>query len=444
MPIKPHKGEDKAKWMARCVPEMTGTGPDKRPNEQAVAICLAIWAEHHKESAMGKPDRAAQVQAMLSRAKAVVDSGVLQRGYAQPLRKDVDRWHDVGEPEPDQSYEEFMDSCVDEVSGLSNLGDDDDPEEICQAVWDASPNAENMPSDEDSGEAAAKPALLRGYAQMPQWLIRARVNKEVDVPDPEEGQQYDDFMDTCMATLEGEDIEGEAEDLCQAAWDASDNSSDPALAEDPTLYEDAAKPELLRGYAKPRGEDDEITMEDVDPPEPGETYDEYYDRCVESDEHENACQDAWNNSPNADDPNLAAAKPAVTKEQGESTWEIGDYVQPMDDPDAAGEITDIEWRPDDDAYYCQVNGEWYHEDELEAAEVDDEGEAASVKPALLRGYAKPVLRSQPPPDPEPDEEEQVFLDRCLEEMTEDNPEMTEDEIMDECRAAWEDYEGGED
>jgi HK97 family phage prohead protease len=46
--MKPHKDETQSEFMGRCVPEMIGTGPDKRPQEQAVAACMDIWRQHDK------------------------------------------------------------------------------------------------------------------------------------------------------------------------------------------------------------------------------------------------------------------------------------------------------------------------------------------------------------------------------------------------------------
>jgi len=43
MPISPHKDETQSEFMSRCVPEMIGSGPDKRPQDQAVAACSDIW-----------------------------------------------------------------------------------------------------------------------------------------------------------------------------------------------------------------------------------------------------------------------------------------------------------------------------------------------------------------------------------------------------------------
>jgi HK97 family phage prohead protease/HK97 family phage major capsid protein len=56
MPMKPHKDETQSEFMARCVPEMIGTGDDKRPQEQAVAACLQIWRDSNKSKSMDDCD----------------------------------------------------------------------------------------------------------------------------------------------------------------------------------------------------------------------------------------------------------------------------------------------------------------------------------------------------------------------------------------------------
>jgi hypothetical protein len=48
MPMKPHQGESQSDFLARCVREMIGTGEDKRPRGQAVAVCMQIWRDEHK------------------------------------------------------------------------------------------------------------------------------------------------------------------------------------------------------------------------------------------------------------------------------------------------------------------------------------------------------------------------------------------------------------
>jgi HK97 family phage prohead protease/HK97 family phage major capsid protein len=86
MPMKPHKDESQSDFMARCVPEMIGTGDDKRPQDQAVAICYDIWRNRDKSCT----------------GKAMVD------------------------PADYEDEEDFMGDCVDE------LGDED----VCQIIWD--------------------------------------------------------------------------------------------------------------------------------------------------------------------------------------------------------------------------------------------------------------------------------------------------------------------
>src|SRR6516225_2358721 len=80
MPMKPHKGESQSDFMKRCVPEMIGTGSDKRPQEQAVAICYDIWRNKDKQL----------------------------------------------EPDDGENYEDFMDRCMDEVNN----------EDACQVIWE--------------------------------------------------------------------------------------------------------------------------------------------------------------------------------------------------------------------------------------------------------------------------------------------------------------------
>jgi len=88
MPISPHKGESQSEWMSRCVPEMIGTGEDKRPQEQAVAACLNIWRE---------------------------------TGHSAPKKQNG------GCPEPDdgESHSDFLDRCTE-------THDEDE----CQLAWE--------------------------------------------------------------------------------------------------------------------------------------------------------------------------------------------------------------------------------------------------------------------------------------------------------------------
>jgi HK97 family phage prohead protease/HK97 family phage major capsid protein len=96
MPIQPHKGESQSDFMARCVPEMIGTGPDKRPQEQAVAACLSIWRgarNAHKITA-------------------------------------------VPDPDDDESHDDYIDRCVDRMTGDDDTLDEADAEEECELAWE--------------------------------------------------------------------------------------------------------------------------------------------------------------------------------------------------------------------------------------------------------------------------------------------------------------------
>jgi HK97 family phage prohead protease/HK97 family phage major capsid protein len=104
MPMKPHKGESQSDFMKRCVPEMIGTGSDKRPQEQAVAICMELWRNKDKQDDDDNGD-------------------------------DLD----LPDPDPDENYDDFMDRCTDAASDLDMS--DDDAENACDAQWQSSDNA---------------------------------------------------------------------------------------------------------------------------------------------------------------------------------------------------------------------------------------------------------------------------------------------------------------
>ncbi|HEY2245698.1 MAG TPA: phage major capsid protein [Xanthobacteraceae bacterium] len=91
MPMTPHKDETQSEFMSRCVPEMIGTGDDKRPQEQAVAACYTIWRDSKKSA-----------------------------------KSNGDDDDDKIDPDDYDDENEFMDDCIDE------MGDEDQ----CQLLWD--------------------------------------------------------------------------------------------------------------------------------------------------------------------------------------------------------------------------------------------------------------------------------------------------------------------
>lgn len=114
MPIKPHKDESQSDFMSRCVPEMIGTGDNKRPQDQAVAACLTVWRDDKKTL---KADLLAS-----ARQKQI-------------------------EPEDDESQQDFLDRCIDEI------GDED----VCQLIWDEQ-------GVDDADDRAAKRVVHKTHA----------------------------------------------------------------------------------------------------------------------------------------------------------------------------------------------------------------------------------------------------------------------------------------
>ena len=110
MPMEPGKDETQDEFMSRCVPEMIGTGPDKRPQEQAVAICLDIWREAHPEDAYrgGRPK------------------------WRQSMARNQRR--QAPAPEAGESHDDFMTRCTAELE--ADGFDETEAEAACQIEWD--------------------------------------------------------------------------------------------------------------------------------------------------------------------------------------------------------------------------------------------------------------------------------------------------------------------
>jgi HK97 family phage prohead protease/HK97 family phage major capsid protein len=104
MPIKPGKDETQSDWMGRCVPEMMGQGGGtKRPQEQAVAACSQMWRDAHSAGGKG--------------AKQI----------------DPD---DAPEPDDDESQDDFLERCIDQITDDDDSVDEDDALSACQIAWE--------------------------------------------------------------------------------------------------------------------------------------------------------------------------------------------------------------------------------------------------------------------------------------------------------------------
>jgi HK97 family phage prohead protease/HK97 family phage major capsid protein len=108
MPMKPSKDETQSDFMSRCVPEMMGeSGGTKRPQDQATAACITMWNDAHPGGKAG----------------------------ALALRQ---RQGDLDTPDPDddESQDDFVDRCVDELMDDDDSVDEDDAREACQIAWE--------------------------------------------------------------------------------------------------------------------------------------------------------------------------------------------------------------------------------------------------------------------------------------------------------------------
>ena len=105
MPLpKPHKGEEQDAFMARCMHEAYGPdAPSDRTQEQAVAMCFSQWREGPDSGKSNKQDFADDAE--------------------------------TPEPDEDESEDDFMDRCMDEMMDQDDIGEDD-AMEACQLAWE--------------------------------------------------------------------------------------------------------------------------------------------------------------------------------------------------------------------------------------------------------------------------------------------------------------------
>jgi HK97 family phage prohead protease/HK97 family phage major capsid protein len=180
MPMKPHKGESQDDFMGRCVPEMMGDG--KRDQDQAVAACLQIWRDNKKEATMSE----------------FADPGYRSDGKKRyPLDTPDDircSWYLINTK--NKEYNEAQ---------LSRI------KLRITAAWKTQIGKEGPPTD--------KTVIA---------FLRKEVVQKADVPDPDDGESHEDFMDRCMDECD-DMADDDAEEACQMAWDdAQDNGDDKA------------------------------------------------------------------------------------------------------------------------------------------------------------------------------------------------------------------------
>src|SRR5215469_3891233 len=264
MPLpKPHKGESQDDFMGRCMHEAYGAdAPSDRTQEQAVAMCFDAWRSEHG-------------------------------GDKPKSTKEIDEG-DLVTPEEDESHDGFVERCIDDYLLDHKDADADDVADACEAVWETDMKSSRKPlrakqsDDEDP---------LENY----------------DIPHPEEGQSYEDFMDSCIDDLESQ-AEGnfqdetgfDAENICEQSWEGGSEASHK-----PSREKQVAK--IIANWKTKFGKNPSaFILKALDDPnlapgvEEGESKDDYVDRCVdelmEDDQYEgeseaelrDLCEDAFN------------------------------------------------------------------------------------------------------------------------------------------------------
>ena len=192
MPMTPRKGENQDAFMARCVPDMIGSGDDKRPQDQAVAACLNIWREHNKSFA---------------------DPGYRGDGKKRFPIDTADEvraaWHNVHR-----------------AGDVYTKGQEDRVKTRISDAWKVLIDKAGPP---DMSEASTRVVLRQ------QVLSVTKQN----VPDPDDGEDHDAYMERCIFELD-DMAEDDAEEVCQLAWD--ENSDGERSAEQTLVHKTVATP----------------------------------------------------------------------------------------------------------------------------------------------------------------------------------------------------------
>jgi HK97 family phage prohead protease len=209
MPMKPHKGESKDDFMGRCVPELMGAnGGTKRPQDQAVAACESIWRAHDKAAkADDKPK----------------DEPYGDVQYADPgYQSDGKKRYPIDTPEhiraawsyinKAKNQEPYTAAQVEKIKGR------------IIAAWKKHIDPKGPPEAQKQG-AKVTTAIAR------EDKLLGQGGDEGDDPEiePEDGEDYSDWMDRCTLQSDSEE--------CQEIWDDcmghDDGSSEADSAEVP-------------------------------------------------------------------------------------------------------------------------------------------------------------------------------------------------------------------
>ena len=270
MPLrKPKAGETQAEWMAYCMHVEYGEGSD-RPQEQAVAICLNAWRAERG----GPPPPKSAIDDWMARCREILARNKLLGVVWEP--------GEVGENGLPANYQGLLDLLteIDSVNnGNSNNGNgakklslprtkagkttpeapygedtnyadlgyqEDgvkrypiDTETHIRAAWNYIHKSKNQEPYTHDQVRLIKSRIVKAWrakideegppgleddehlGKRARRLRRKAVNNEdIDVPEPEDDESEDDFLDRCIEDVTDQDVdESHANSLCALAWE---------------------------------------------------------------------------------------------------------------------------------------------------------------------------------------------------------------------------------
>ena len=268
MPLrKPHKGESQSDWMKYCMHEM-GTSETDRPQDQQVAICMSAWRDAHpsapgpKKAAAPEPTRDESYDAFMARCKKTSDEHSCETKWNEHARageKDPGKWDPHSEHSMSGARQKADDKDGKDKKPYGDVEYADpgyqkdkrkryplDTEDHIRAAW----SYINMPKNQEpytseqvasikakivaawkkkidsAGPPSAedKKAWEYGPRGMSKDEIAARQADFLDVSDPGDDEDEDDYIERCVDELQGQDDDlddDHAEQICRTKWEES-------------------------------------------------------------------------------------------------------------------------------------------------------------------------------------------------------------------------------
>jgi HK97 family phage major capsid protein/HK97 family phage prohead protease len=310
-------------------------------------------------------------------------------------------------PKKDESQSDFIGRCMSEAYGSDAPSDRTQEQAVamCHQAW----------RDKDKAMHTKGPL------------------DAADLPSPDVDESQAEFMQRCVDEVSNEYTDLDEDTIinaCDEAW----NETRPEGGD-----EEAHKPEHTR--AKVKAEDDEMpTVDDCPEPEDDEAEDDYVERCVSS------LQDEFADVAAGDLEDVCRDAHAYIKSGGKRKVK-GKQMTTKQDMFTLDDCPEPDQDEDENEYLDRcveelVSGEDADEDMTNEAEVVcsekwADTERNSAKPEHVRARKrKGISKKQDAPPVNEGEDEDDYMDRCLEEMTTDQPDMTEEEITAECQGEW--------